>query len=195
MEEQLGGKIGLSEKLKIISEKLDEIVAAGFQTDTEIHMVSDSLDVISDTSDTIFGITEFMKEKNTELKEVSEYHKEEAENAVNEICNLIQECQEMEECLKEEKIKERLREMVLHMEHLAEFLSDKVVGGYEDFVTVAEGYEHDVEMIDHSICEYVDMSHDIQNVVRDIADSVDEIAEASQNVSNEFKELITEAEE
>lgn len=195
MEEQLGEKVGLSEKLKIISEKLDEIVAAGFQTDTEIHMVSDSLDVISDTSDTIFGITEFMKEKNAELKEVSEYHKEEAENAVNEICNLIQECQEMEECLKEEKIKVRLREMVLHMEHLAEFLSDKVVGGYEDFVTVAEGYEHDVEMIDHSICEYVDMSHDIQNVVRDIADSVDEIAEASQNVSNEFKELITEAEE
>lgn len=195
MEEQLGEKVGLSEKLKIISEKLDEIVAAGFQTDTEIHMVSDSLDVISDTSDTIFGITEFMKEKNAELKEVSEYHKEEAENAVNEICNLIQECQEMEECLKEEKIKVRLREMVLHMEHLAEFLSDKVVGGYEDFVTVAEGYEHDVEMIDHSICEYVDMSHDIQNVVREIADSVDEIAEASQNVSNEFKELITEAEE
>ncbi len=192
MEEQLGGKVGLSDKLKMLSEKLDEIVAAGFQTDTEIHMVSDSLDVIADTSDTIFGITEFMKEKNMELKEVSDYHKEEAENAVNEICDLIQECQEMEDSLEEDKIRQRLSEMILHMEHLAEFLSEKVVSGYEDFVTVAEGYEHDVEMIDHSICEYVDMSHDIQNVVRGLADSVDELAEASKNISKEFKDLLEE---
>lgn len=192
MEEQLGGKVGVSDKLKMLSEKLDEIVAAGFQTDTEIHMVSDSLDVIADTSDTIFGITEFMKEKNMELKEVSDYHKEEAENVVNEICDLIQECQEMEDSLEEDKIRQRLSEMILHMERLAEFISEKVVRGYEDFVTVAEGYEHDVEMIDHSICEYVDMSHDIQNVVRGLADSVDELAEASKNISKKFKDLLEE---
>lgn len=192
MEEQLGGKVGVSDKLKMLSEKLDEIVAAGFQTDTEIHMVSDSLDVIADTSDTIFGITEFMKEKNMELKEVSDYHKEEAENVVNEICDLIQECQEMEDSLEEDKIRQRLSEMILHMERLAEFISEKVVRGYEDFVTVAEGYERDVEMIDHSICEYVDMSHDIQNVVRGLADSVDELAEASKNISKKFKDLLEE---
>lgn len=192
MEEQLGGKVGVSDKLKMLSEKLDEIVAAGFQTDTEIHMVSDSLDVIADTSDTIFGITEFMKEKNMELKEVSDYHKEEAENVVNEICDLIQECQEMEDSLEEDKIRQRLSEMILHMERLAEFISEKVVSGYEDFITVAEGYEHDVEMIDHSICEYVDMSHDIQNVVRGLADSVDELAEASKNISKKFKDLLEE---
>ena len=69
MEEQLRGMEVFSKKLKLISDRLEEIVAAESQTDTEIHMVSDSIDVISDTSDTIFGITEFMKEKNNEKRQ------------------------------------------------------------------------------------------------------------------------------
>ena len=195
METQLRGNKVLSEKLKIISKKLDEIVAAESQTDTEIHMISDSIDVIADTSDTIFGITEFMKEKSNELKEVSDYHKEEAENAVNEICDLMEECMEIEGTAEDDNLKDKLKNIISHLEKLAEYLSEKIVCGYEDFVTVAEGYDHDVEMIDHSICEYVDMSHDIQNVVREIADTVDEITEASEDVSREFKELIEKIEE
>lgn len=190
MDEQLRGKKGVFEKLEILSGKLDEIVAAQCQTDTDIHMVSDSIDVIVDTSDTVFDMIEFIKEKSVELKEVSTYHREEAENAVEEICNLIQECQTIIDKAEEEKMKEQVSEMILHMESLAEFISEKIVAGYEDFITVAEGYEHDMEMIDHSLCEYTDMSHDIQNVVRNIADSVDEITEASEEISREVKELI-----
>lgn len=190
MEEQLKGQKKVSGKLKILSEKLDDIVAAQCQTDTDIHMVSDSIDVIADISDTIFGVTEFMKEKNSELREISDYHKEEAENAVDNICDLIRECQEMKKCITEDSIKGHLTEIILHMEELAEFVSEKIVPGYEDFVTVAEGYEHDVEMIDHSICEYIDMSHNIQNVVREIADSIDSITEASEIVSGEMRDLV-----
>lgn len=191
MEEQLRGR-NISEKLKILSERLDVIAAAQNQVDTEIHMVSDSIDVIADTSDTIFGITEFMRQKNDELKEVSGYHRDEAEEVIGEICDLIRECQEIKDCTEEYERNEFLEKMILHMEELAEFISNKIVEGYEDFLTVAEGYEHDIEMIDHSICEFVDMSHDIQNVVRDIADSVDEITEASGNVAMEVKELADE---
>ena len=192
MEEQLRGMEVFSKKLKLISDRLEEIVAAESQTDTEIHMVSDSIDVISDTSDTIFGITEFMKEKNNELKEVSDYHREEAEEAVNRICDLLEECADMESIAEDEDLKNRLGELVSQLEKLAEDLSEKVVTGYDDFVTVAEGYDHDIEMIDHSICDFLDMSHDIQNVVRVIADSVNEITEASENVAKEFKNLLDE---
>lgn len=194
MKEQWEQNNGVSERIKLLSEELEEIVAAQSQTDTDIHMVSDSIDVIADTSDTIFGITEFMKEKNEELREVSAYHREEAEGAVNEICDLIQECQEMEAGTDNEVLRKQINDVVLHMERLAEFLSEKVVGGYEDFITIAEGYEHDVEMIDHSICEYVDMSHHIQNVVREIADAVDEIAEVSRNVAHKLRDLLREDE-
>ena len=111
MEEQLRGMEVFSKKLKLISDRLEEIVAAESQTDTEIHMVSDSIDVISDTSDTIFGITEFMKEKNNELKEVSDYHREEAEEAVNRICDLLEECADMESIAEDEDLKNRLGEL------------------------------------------------------------------------------------
>ena len=85
MEEQLKGQKKVSGKLKILSEKLDDIVAAQCQTDTDIHMVSDSIDVMADTSDSLSDYTIYLKEKAGKLKEASKSGSEDLEEIVEEI--------------------------------------------------------------------------------------------------------------
>lgn len=123
-----------------LGKTIDDIAAAGHQIDTEIHMVSDSIDVMADTSDSLSDYTAYLKEKAAKLKKAAISKEGNLEDIVNDICELIDEC-------------------------------NVILFGF------------------------VEMSHGIQNFVREIADEVDEITESTDEVSDAFKELTDEVAE
>ena len=45
-----------------ISKTIEDIAAANQQVDTDIHMVSDSIDIMADTSDSLSDYTIYLKE-------------------------------------------------------------------------------------------------------------------------------------
>lgn len=173
----------LSQKIDVCSEYTRELVSAIMQVDTDIHMVNDSIDVISDTSDTIYGVTEFMKKKTEELIECSDYHRKEAQDVIEGLCDILEALNSVKDQVADISIKDSLSEIIRKSEGLTELLSDKVEPGYEDFTEVADNFNNDIEMIEGAICDFVNMSHDIQNVVRVIADSMDEIVDEANRTS------------
>ena len=118
-----------------IGKTVEDIVAADKQVDTDIHMVSDSIDIMADTSDSLSDYTVYLKEKIAKLKDISSTENEELIETVDEICEIIDECNSL-------------------------------------------------------LFGFVEMSHEIQNVVRGIANNVDEITEATGEVSEVFNDLV-----
>ena len=46
-----------------LGKTIEDIVAANQQVDTDIHMVSDSIDIMADTSDSLSEYTIYLKER------------------------------------------------------------------------------------------------------------------------------------
>ena len=53
-----------------LGKSIEDIVAANQQVDTDIHMVSDSIDIMADTSDSLSDYTLYIKEKSAKLKDL-----------------------------------------------------------------------------------------------------------------------------
>ena len=122
-------------KLIQLGKTVEDIAAADQQVDTDIHMVSDSIDIMADTSDSLSEYTIYLKDRIAKLKELASSENEEMIETVDEICEIIDECNSL-------------------------------------------------------LFGFVEMSHEIQNVVRGIANNVDEITEATGEVSVAFEELL-----
>lgn len=73
--------------------------------------------------------------------------------------------------------------------HIAEYVVNTVLPQYDDFVESGDFYNGDAEFIDSAIGEFMEMSHNIQNVVRDIASSVDNISTASGHAANSISSV------
>ena len=80
------------DKLVRIGKTIEDIVAADQQVDTDIHMVSDSIDIMVDTSDSLSEYTIFLKDRISKLKELAGSDNEEMIETVDEICEIIEEC-------------------------------------------------------------------------------------------------------
>lgn len=128
------------ERMGKLSKTMEDVAAAGQQVDTDIHMISDSIDIMADTSDSLSDYTLYIKEKSEQLKQALNSKQEELPEIVDGICELIEECNSL-------------------------------------------------------LFGFVEMSHEIQNVVRTIANDMDEVYEATKDVSDVFKKLTEEIEE
>ena len=123
------------EKMIQLGKTVEDIAAADQQVDTDIHMVSDSIDIMADTSDSLSDYTRYLEERIEKLKVLAGTENQEMIETVEEICEIIGECNSL-------------------------------------------------------LFGFVEMSHEIQNVVRSIASNVDEITEATGEVSEAFCELV-----
>lgn len=123
------------DKMVQLAKTVEDITAADQQVDTDIHMVSDSIDIMADTSDSLSEYTIYLKDKISKLKELAGSENKEMIETADEICEIIEECNSL-------------------------------------------------------LFGFVEMSHEIQNVIRGIANNVDEITEATGEVSEAFGDLV-----
>ena len=75
-----------------LGKTIEDIAIANQQVDTDIHMVSDSIDIMADTSDSLSDYTVYLKEKAAKLKEAAKSGGNNLEEIVDEICELVDEC-------------------------------------------------------------------------------------------------------
>ena len=127
-------------KMTKIGKAIDDIAAADQQVDIDIHMISDSIDIMADTSDSLSEYTVYLKEKMEKLKELTESQGDGACEVADEIAEIIDECNSL-------------------------------------------------------LLGFVEMSHELQNVVRNIASEIDEITELTLDVSEEFHGLVEKTSE
>lgn len=138
MSTYLKNETDLPHKMTKIGKVIDDIAAADQQVDTDIHMISDSIDIMADTSDSLSEYTVYLKEKIEKLKETAKTYGNEVGEIADEIAEIIDECNSL-------------------------------------------------------LFGFVEMSHEIQNVVRSIASDIDEITELTVDVSDEFRVLVEES--
>ena len=82
------GESQFPEDMIKIGKTIEDIAAANQQVDTDIHMVSDSIDVMADTSDSLSDYTIYLKEKADKLKEASKSDSEDLEEIVGAFINV-----------------------------------------------------------------------------------------------------------
>ncbi len=78
--------------------------------------------------------------------------------------------------------------------NIADYVVNTVLPKYDDFVEAGDSYNDDADFIDSTIGEFVEMSHNIQDVVRSIAASVDNISEASDHAADSISAVADQIE-
>jgi methyl-accepting chemotaxis protein len=75
-----------------LGKTIEDIAEANRQVDTDIHMVSDSIDIMADTSDSLSEYTIYLKENADRLKEASKSGASDLQDIVDVICEIVGEC-------------------------------------------------------------------------------------------------------